>query len=191
MKNIFLCFALAFFYSFGFSQENSTFKDTRDSKIYKTIQIGTQVWMAENLNYETTGSWCIDCETYGRVYTFQSAQNACPDQWHLASDLEWTILVANLGGFNEAGAKLKETGTEHWKKPNKFATNESGFTALPHGYRSVNGILNFEEKIGFWWTSTIENDLRAWSFRLDFDQKKVVRIYSFKEVGLSVRCIKD
>jgi len=191
MKKTFLLVFMVVSYLSVFSQENGAYVDTRDGKIYKTIQIGTQLWMAENMNYETPDSWCIECETYGRVYTFKSAQSACPEGWHLASDLEWTILVANLGGFNEAGEKLKETGTEHWKKPNKYATNESGFTAIPHGYRSVNGILNFEEKIGFWWTSTIENDLRAWSFRLDFDQKKVTRMYSFKEVGLSVRCIKD
>jgi uncharacterized protein (TIGR02145 family) len=186
-------FSILFFISisFAFSQTTGSITDSRDGKIYKTIQIGTQNWMAENLNFETQNSWCIKCETFGRVYTFDAAMKSCPSGWHLPTDGEWTLLVAGLGGFSEAGSKLKETGITNWKKPNTGATNQSGFNAIPNGYRSLNGILNFERKTGFWWTSTEENPMRAWSYRMDYDKKGVQRVQTEKFVGESVRCIQD
>jgi uncharacterized protein (TIGR02145 family) len=191
MRNIYVTGVLVFIPFIILAQATDKFIDTRDGTEYKTIQIGTQVWMAENLNFSTPNSWCIECETYGRLYNYNEAISACPDGWHLSSDLDWTILVGNLGGFTTAGGKLKESGINHWKKPNKFATNESGFNAIPHGYRSVNGILNFENKMGFWWTSTENEKLNSWSIRIDYDKNNVTRQISNKDVGLSVRCVKD
>jgi uncharacterized protein (TIGR02145 family) len=174
------------------AQPDASFADSRDGKTYKTVQIGTQTWMAENLNFDTTYSWCRDCEVYGRLYSYEAATWSCPEGWHLPSDGEWTTLVAYLGGFTVAGGKLKETGLEHWAKPNKGATNESGFTAIPHGYRSLNAVLNFEDKMGCWWTSTpAESDTQAWSMRMEAGKISVVRMPSARFTGLSVRCIKD
>jgi uncharacterized protein (TIGR02145 family) len=173
------------------AQPLESFTDERDGKIYKAVHVGAQIWMAENLNYETEYSWCIECETYGRVYSFETASQACPTGWHLPSDGEWTTLIATLGGFTIAGGKLKEAGYTHWKSPNKGATNESGFNAIPHGYRSLNGILNFENKIGYWWTSTADSDMEAWSVKMESVSAAVNRTLSARFVGLSVRCVKD
>lgn len=191
MKTTYLAPLFLLFSAISFGQSTDRFIDSRDGKEYKIVQIGTQWWMAENLNFNSPKSWCIECETFGRLYNFEEALNACPEGWHLPSDLEWTILVTTQGGLTSAGGKLKETGITHWKKPNKFASNESGFSAIPHGYRSINGIVNFENKIGFWWTSTENAELNSWSFRIDYDKNSVTRQISNKDVGISVRCIKD
>jgi hypothetical protein len=77
--------------------------DSRDGQTYKTVTIGTQIWMAENLNYETTNSYCYDddpsnCSKYGRLYTWAAATKACPIGWHLPSDDEWNTLFTAVGG---------------------------------------------------------------------------------------------
>jgi uncharacterized protein (TIGR02145 family) len=124
------------------------FTDSRDGQVYKWVKIGNQVWMAENLNYETPNSWWYDNNSangdiYGRLYTWAAAMNGesssnsvpsgvqgvCPDGWHLPSDAEWTVLTDYLGGESVAGGKMKEAGTVHWNSPNTGATNSSGFTA--------------------------------------------------------------
>ncbi len=115
-----------------------------DGNNYATVQIGSgksvQTWMAENLNYITGNSWCYNdntsnCDIYGRLYDWQTALGACPSGWHLASDAELTALTDFLGGVWIAGGKMKETGTAHWFSPNYGATNSSGFTARPGGWR--------------------------------------------------------
>lgn len=173
------------------AQTMDTMTDTRDNKVYKTVRIGTQTWMAENLNFQTLLSYCADCEVYGRIYMYDEALTGCPVGWHLPSDPEWTTLIAFLGGYGDAGGKLKETGFAHWKSPNTGATNASGFSALPNGYRSMNGALNFERKLGSWWTSTNNSMMSAWSVSLHYDKAIIVRKISDKPVGLSVRCIKN
>ena len=175
------------------SQESGSFTDPRDGKTYKTVQIGSQTWMAANLDYDTPFSWCIDCETYGRVYTYSAASRSCPAGWHLPSLEEWNRLTDFAGGRSVVGGNLKEAGTLHWKAPNTGATNSSGFTALPHGYRSLNGRLNFARKLGFWWSSgeDAKFPVNAWSLRLDYNKSDVSYVVSDKNAGLSVRCIRD
>ncbi|MGM9985270.1 MAG: fibrobacter succinogenes major paralogous domain-containing protein, partial [Fibrobacter intestinalis] len=89
-------------------------KDPRDGKTYRTVEIGKQVWMAENLNYEMDGSYCYDneatnCQKYGRLYTWAAAMQACPEGWHLPSEAEWETLITAVGGEDVAGLKLKST----------------------------------------------------------------------------------
>lgn len=177
----------------SYGQDTTAFTDNRDGKVYKTVLIGSQTWFAENLNYDMPNSWCIECETYGRVYTYQAATQGCPLGWHLPSEAEWNVLTDFAGGRSVVGGNLKETGTEHWKSPNTGATNTSGFTALPHGYRSMNGVLNFKTKMGLWWSSgeNVKFPMNAWSLRLDYNKSEVSYVESDKNVGLSVRCIKD
>ena len=139
-----------------------------EGNTYKTVQIGTQVWMAENLRTTkyndgeqidnvvdfteweglTTGAYCwygnnatSYKEIYGGLYNWfaVSTGKLCPTGWHVPTDAEWTALSTYLGGKEIAGGKLKETGTSHWEGPNTGATNASGFTALPAGVRNVWG----------------------------------------------------
>jgi uncharacterized protein (TIGR02145 family) len=137
------------------------FVDTRDGQSYPTVVIGTQCWMAKNLNigilrdgmYDPGNDGIIDkycynadenmCNIYGGLYPWDEAmqygvQDICPTGWHLPSATEYTTLTTFLGGNAVAGGKMKETGTYedgtgHWFAPNNGATNSSGFTALPHG----------------------------------------------------------
>lgn len=131
------------------SSEMGEFIDSRDGKTYKWIKIGTQVWMAENLNYLTSiGSACYDnkednCKIYGRLYTHEKAKNACPNGWYLPSDGDWKVLEQYLGmskkyadevswrDSGSVGCYLKST--YYWPK-NSVGTNSSGFNALPGGY---------------------------------------------------------
>ena len=136
-----------------------------EGNVYKTIQIGTQTWMAENLkttryrngdsiHNETvnstwvalsTGSYCWYYNdsssykaTYGALYNWfavNDSRNLAPKGWHIPTDDEWSTLTTYLGGVNVAGYKIKETGNMHWVSLDASVTNISGFTALPSGYR--------------------------------------------------------
>ncbi len=151
----------------------------------------------------TTGAWCYynnDPATgaiYGKLYNWfavNDPRGLAPAGWHVASDLEWTTLTECLGGSSVAGGKMKEIGTAHWMTPNADATNSSGFTALPAGLRGWDdgGLFNGLTNNTTWWSSTEASADRAWDrglttyngliFRFDPDDKNV---------GFSVRCIKD
>lgn len=173
----------------------TTMYDSRDGKTYKIVRIGTQTWMAENLNYNTSDSWCYDnsssnCDKYGRLYTWQAARSACPPGWHLPSDAEWTQLVNYLGGEDVAGGKLKSTSL--WNSPNTGATNSSGFSAFPGGYRTTNGTFRQIGNYGYWWTSA-EYSSNAWYRSMYYDYGEVGRDYSYypQSYGFSVRCVRD
>jgi uncharacterized protein (TIGR02145 family) len=118
-------------------------------------------------------------------------KNVCPTGWHVPSDEEWTDLTDFLGGESVAGGKLKESGTTHWQSPNVGATNESGFTALPGGYRHADGTFNYVNILGGWWSSTESSITNAWYRHIGAPETYVSRISDFKKSGFSVRCIKD
>jgi uncharacterized protein (TIGR02145 family) len=167
----------------------------------------------------TTNGWDILIETdkafcylldnisnaniYGALYTWTAAMNGaastnsnpsgvqgvCPTGWHLPSVDEWSTLVNFLGGSTLAGGKLKETSTSHWN-PNTGATNESGFTAIPGGFRedwAWQGI----NIIGGWWSSTENNLNNGWSRWADASSISVTSYSSNKKYGFSVRCLKN
>jgi uncharacterized protein (TIGR02145 family) len=201
-----------------------------EGNAYKTISIGTQTWMAENLKTTkyndgtaipnitdgtawaalTTGAYSdydntpANSTTYGRLYNWYAVdnnaltkvasnggKNVCPTGWHIPSDAEWTTLTTFLGGEAGAGGKLKETGTTHWESPNDGATNETGFTALPGGYRGNSGSFDGVGIYGYCWSSTEFDAANAW-YRTMYCYNQKVDIYSFdKSYGYSVRCIKD
>ena len=154
-----------------------------DGNIYGMVQIGSQVWMAENLkatklndggglqlaygtngwSYLTAATYCWyndDPGTYknpyGALYNWLAVSSGklCPIGWHVPSDSEWAALNTFLGGANIAGGKLKETGTVHWENPNTGATNDYNFTALPGGHRIENSTINLGV-MGYWWSSTV------------------------------------
>jgi uncharacterized protein (TIGR02145 family) len=197
----------------------STFTDPRDGKVYQTVVIGNQEWMAENLAYLPSVNMVADGSedalgyyyyvygydgtnvaeakatdnyaTYGVLYNWTAAMNACPDGWHLPSDAEWTELTDYLGGESVAGGKLKETGTTHWASPNTGATNETGFTALPGGGRYNNGAFFNIGNLGSWWSATEDDATYAWYRFMLYNDSNVYRSNYFKEVGFSVRCLRD
>jgi uncharacterized protein (TIGR02145 family) len=169
-----------------------TFTDKRDGKTYKTVKIGKQTWMAENLNYQTkNGSLCYDnkesnCKKYGRLYeTGYTLKNVCPAGWHLPSSQEWKDLVLTAGGFDVAGKKLKSKSG--WDGDGN-GTDEFGFSAMPGG-------LNLEDFMGVgtkgsWWTASAGNVY--WYFS---DGDAAYENY-FEEDGgttsfLSVRCVQN
>lgn len=171
------------------------FTDNRDGKKYKTVKIGTQIFLAENLSYKpTTGSyWAYEdnvnnFEKYGILYDWETAKNVCPSGWHLPSDEEWTTMVKIIGGDKAAGVKLKEKGPLHWAQ-NSDATNESGFTALPGGYR-YRAFYSIEHA-GYWWTASERNATSAWCRYLVYNFSNLFRDFSSKTNGCSVRCVKN
>jgi len=200
------------------AQEGNTAKDL-DGNTYKTIKIGNQIWMAENLKTTkfndgaaiplvidnaawlglNTPAYCwydndsIYKNLYGALYNGYSVNTGklCPTGWHVSSDTEWSALITYLGGDNIAGGKLKEKGTSHWSSTNPGATNESGFTALPGGSRYSNGFYFTVKNLGYWWTSIEGKTLNGW-YRSIYNRNSVVsRNYYDLTNGFSVRCVKD
>jgi uncharacterized protein (TIGR02145 family) len=177
-------------------KRSMSFTDSRDGKSYKTIKIGSQIWMAENLNYASTDSWCYDnvsanCLKFGRLYTFITARTVCPIGWHLPSYGEWSVIIDFLGGEKVAGGKMKSTGTTLWRTPNTGATNESGFSGLPGGYRDNPGEFLNLGSVGVWWSSSEYDDSSAWLLYLGSYSGNVDRYHLNKGYGLSVRCLRD
>jgi uncharacterized protein (TIGR02145 family) len=176
-----------------------SFTDARDGKTYGTITIGTQVWMRENLDYKTqSGSWAYEnnpsnTSIYGRLYNWETANNACPLGWHLPTEYEWMTLIDNyLSGAYYAGGKLKEKGIDHWNSPNAGATNEYGYTALPGGYRDINGSFYNIGNSGYWWSSTEISSSNAWSIYMYYKNGNADRVdRRNKKNGFSIRCLKD
>ncbi len=116
------------------------------------------------------------CAVYGGSYIWAtvSTENMCPTKWHVPSIWEWTTLTDYLSGTGVAGGKLKESGTTHWSSPNTGATNESGFTALPGGYRSSNGqVYSGIGNVGFWWSATEYDAADAYNRGLVFNSSEV------------------
>jgi uncharacterized protein (TIGR02145 family) len=105
-------------------------------------------------------------------------------------DTEWTTLTTFLGGEAMAGGKMKETGTAHWASPNTGATNESGFSALPGGYRYYSGNFSNVGITGGWWSSEYSLG-EAWYRGMFYNNASVSRLNHFKGYGFSVRCLRD
>lgn len=173
-----------------------SFIDSRDGTTYQTFTIGGIEWMAENLNYPVGNSWCYDdntlnCQTYGRLYDWNTALTACPSGWHLPSDTEWMNLINQLGGLGVAGGKMK--ATTGWQSPNKAADNSSGFSGLPGGGRNYNGTYMEIGVSGYWWSSSQEptDTTYAYRYMLSHLLSDIHRNIGQKRTGMSCRCVKD
>ena len=176
-------------------RSEEVYSDLRDGQTYKTVVIGEQTWMAENLNYETENSYCYDddpsnCSKYGRLYTWAAAKTVCPEGWHLPSYDEWNTLFTAVGGISTAGAKLKsQTG---WTAYDGITNEDSfGFSALPAGLRSLNGLCNYEGNSAFFWSSTEYGSYDAYHMYLYYYRDYATLGYNAKDLEKSVRCVKD
>ena len=168
--------------------------DARDGQTYKTVTIGTQTWMAQNLNYETENSYCYNdgptnCTTYGRLYTWAAATTACPTGWHLPSETEFeTLFSAVVGGSTTAGKMLKSTSG--WNNSGN-GTDAYAFSALPAGYRYDDGDYRNEGFVAYFWSSTENISSNAYYMSLNYNGN-YADLYDYGKLdGFSVRCLKD
>ena len=174
------------------ADNSSSFIDTRDGKTYKTIKIGNQIWMAENLAFKAPeGCMAVDniesnVNLYGYLYNWETAKKVCPEGWHLSTDEEWTQLTEYMG--DEADKKLKDSSG--WFEE-RNGINSSGFSALPGGCSPSNKIFQFSGYYGLWWTSTLADERNAWYRIMGYNQDTVVRDDGRVNYGYSIRCIKD
>ncbi|HLO60699.1 MAG TPA: fibrobacter succinogenes major paralogous domain-containing protein [Bacteroidales bacterium] len=212
MKTILIL--LSFLFTFlSCSKEDDSLITDYDGNEYHTVKIGSQTWMVENLsvthyndgtpienlknvndwiNNDSTGGYCWynnDESTnkipYGALYNYKaiSDERFCPKGWHVPNDSEWRELIEFLGGDSISAAKLKETGTSHWRF--NTGTNESGFKALPGGYRWVDFYnLTFA---GFFWSKSSTESVTSMCI---ITSESTIYKYTYG-YGLSVRCLKD
>jgi uncharacterized protein (TIGR02145 family) len=199
-----------------------------EGNVYKTVEIGTQTWMAENLktsllndsssildncshiitvlndtgyvNVLTTGyCWYNNVSDttrnhFGALYNFYAVETGklCPIGWHVPDEAEWNILTDYLGGKSIAGGKLKAPGSRYWDIPNRGATDESGFNALPGGQRygsrnTFSGIREF----GYWWTSSTRNVGIATTKYILYDNTAIFEDEVPQTTACSIRCIRN
>jgi uncharacterized protein (TIGR02145 family) len=198
-------------------EKSNEIKDA-DGNVYTSVTIGTQVWIVENLkttkyndntdiplvtdntawsNLSTPG-YCWynnDASTYktpyGAMYNWFAVATGklCPIGWHVATDNDFSVLANYLGGLSVAGDKLKEAGTAHWLSPNTGATNESGFTALPGGYRGPNGTYVLLGDHGYLLAYDVSS---VYCYSIGYNESRVTRNIGFgNKSAASVRCLKD
>jgi len=173
--------------------------DSRDGKKYKTVKIGEQVWMAENLNYNASGSKCYNnqennCTKYGRLYNWNTAMNVCPNGWHLPGDGEWDVLMKSANpdcaskiSCANAGKLLK--AKFGWNR-NGNGTDAFGFSALPGGCDLSFGYFYDGGQVGFWWSSSERNSDDAYGRVMYYDFENVNYNFNGKYNLCSVRCLK-
>ena len=200
------------------SIQYSTLTDKRDNQTYKTVVIGNQEWMAENLNFETDSSWCYDtipenCEKYGRLYQWHAvvdrsyaacgmrhectveepAQGICPSGWHVPSAAEWDTLVAytgmRTGGKEGSGRTLKsEDDWDGWTGLNRL-----GFNALPAGSRAYHAPIfsSLYEFTAFWTSTAEEYGMTAQHYVFSYKSHDVLGWDDYKDFAFSLRCVKN
>lgn len=206
--------------------DGDTFTDPRDGQTYNIVTIGSQTWFAENLKYlpsvspSSGGSFTdpyyyvydyqgtnvseakatSEYQTYGVLYNWPAAINACPSGWHLPSDEEWKTLEMHLGMSQSEADDTGWRGTDEGKKlkstsgwsSNGNGTDEVGFSALPGGHRYIYGYFgNLLGNAGYWWSASESGSGAEWTRHLYYNNDEVVRYSYSKAFGFSVRCLKD
>lgn len=190
-----------------------------DNNNYPIVEIGPQIWMAENLkttsyndgssidypgsdanswDHNSSGAYAwynndIKLKNiYGALYNWYAVNtgNLCPTGWHIPSTEEWTTLRDNLGGSSVAGLKLKETGNVHWIRSKNTSTNESGFSALPGGFRTLQYFSELMNT-GYLWSSSFKTNPTGSSgwFLSSVSDVLTESETHFLNEGLSVRCL--
>jgi len=192
-----------------------------EGNAYKTVGIGSQIWMAENLKttllndntpvpnilydsiwaHISSPGYCwynndstINKKLYGALYNFYVIETGliCPTGWHVPNESDWNTLESFLGGREIAGGKLKDYYTPFWSEPNPCLANNYSFHALPGGERlNISGRFSGIAESGNWWTSTSESNNQASSRSMSYESKELFRYLTNKKRGISIRCIKD
>jgi len=209
------------------------YTDSRDGKVYKTIKIGNQIWMAENLAYlpevhpvnggdnlgKIPGYYVYDYsgtnvqaakatenyKTFGVLYNWAAAQNACPDGWHIPSREEWeelaNFIASNTHEYRKISNKSWATIGRHLKSSKDWiavsgythgdALDSFGLSLQPGGLRENNGRFSFQERKGFWWSSSSRGNTTMWGKELSLYDDYFIENKEWLSCGISVRCIKD
>jgi uncharacterized protein (TIGR02145 family) len=184
---------------------------------YRTVRIGDQVWMAENLDYVVEGSKCYNnnasnCATYGSLYNWATAMNLpsscnsstcssqvqskhrgiCPSGWHIPNDSDWDALMTAVGGSGTAGTKLKATsGWNSYNGASGNGTDQYGFSALPGGYGYSDCSFDDVGDYGNWWSASESGSDFAYFRYMYYDVDYVYWYDYFKSTLFSVRCLQD
>ncbi len=192
--------------SVNHGEAENILKDSRDGQTYRIVTIGSQTWMAENLNYAYTGvpfdgkgffsdssSWCYgkeasSCTLYGRLYAWAEAMTLCPEGWHLPDTTEWNTLFTAVGGQSTAGKMLKSTSGWH---DSGNGTDDYSFSVLPAGYRYNYGMFNNEGNAAYFWSSSEYDSDNAYYIALNYGNDKAFMNVYDKYSAHSVRCVKD
>lgn len=178
----------------NYQKEYELIRDERDGQFYATIKIGEQTWMAQNLNYAPGGdtiSYCYDdnpknCNVYGRLYTWDVAQNVCPDGWHLPDSTEWEKLLAEVNDEENAGKMLKSKSG--WSSG---GTDDFGFSALPASSKSNDGNFGMMDNAAYFWSSAERGDEDAYHLSLNSSGNNASMDTIGRNNAYSVRCVKD
>ncbi len=200
--------------------DNIKFQVQTEDTSYETVKIGNQVWMKKNLDVSTyrngdiipevkgpdewgkltTGAWCYynndpkNGEIYGKLYNWYAVNDPrglAPNGYHVPSNVEWGVLTKYLGGKLIAGSRLKLSGSFHWTNPNSVKLNISNYSAIPAGYRNLNGLSSFIGTDCYWWTSTSFEKNFSWCMSISNFSDSFESIFFGRVNGFSVRCIKD
>ena len=181
-----------------YDAENNTLTDLRDNKVYKTVTIGEQVWMAENLNYKYKAgskSFCYNdstkyCNLYGRLYLNDAKDVVCPDKWHLPDSLEWIVLIQEADRKN--GPLKTESSWEDmtvYGHPESKGTNETGFSAYGGGFRGVDQYTSMGVTAAFLVAKSTKRTFQIGVYNTE--SPSFVSISKIDHQAYSVRCIKD
>ena len=191
-----------------------------DKNTYKTLKIGTQEWMSENLRTTkysdgtpipnvtdsaqwsnlSTGAWChydnVSSQydaTYGKLYNWYAVNTnkLCPSGWHVPTETDWTVLIDYLASNGNKGTQGKALKSKSGWNSNGNGTDNYGWLGLPGGFRFGNG--NFSEigNYGAWWSSKEASKDEAWGWALYYEDGAITKGPGSKSFGNSVRCLRD
>jgi uncharacterized protein (TIGR02145 family) len=196
--NLVMMTMICFLYVLPFTlnaQQEGTFRDSRDNRVYQWNKIGKKIWMAENLKFQAkSGSWVynndsVNLESFGRLYDWSTASTACPKGWLLPTDLDWGALMNTYGGRDAAGGKLQENDSINRKINKKVTETGKTLSTLLGGIRHGDGTYTGLGLWGGFWSATSTSD-GAKNYLFAHADKSISISSNDKNSAFSVRCVK-